>query len=77
MAFQVQSISQFTSAQMMVLIAVVFIIVGVVWLLIEGHFVRKNYERENPKRVTRVTIATIIAVVGIVMMTIAGIMAHL
>lgn len=52
----------------------VLVIIGTVWLFIEGNILRKEFEKDNNRRVNRIVAATMIAVIGIIIITFAGLM---
>ena len=53
-------------------IGLVMVLAGTVWMYIEGIYARKEPTKKNTKRENRIIIATVIATLGIIVITIAG-----
>jgi hypothetical protein len=48
------------------------ILAGCIWMYIEGMYARKEFTKKNESRSTRIVVATVIATLGIVIVTISG-----
>lgn len=54
------------------IIGFAIIVIGVIWMLIEGRFARKEYARDNDKRANRVAFAIVMSIIGLLIFTVAG-----
>lgn len=52
----------------------VLVLIGTVWLFIEGNVLRREFEKDNNRRANRIVWATVIAVLGIIIITFAGLL---